>query len=316
TTRDAVSSLTPTQSPSPEPGAILDLGLKMVNLLSPLKRGGQLGVFTPLSGVGKAVILSHFIHEIATRYNGHAIFVGVADKIHPAEDLKLGWREWGIEQQITLVFEQTEEPSSLAKKAFSTAESLLKQGRDVLLIVDGDYLSLVEAIQDKFGSFSESGVKLTTVYQGTHSAGALPESFNDLDAVITFDSSRAKQGLWPAIDPLRSTSTLSPDILGEDHAKLASRARRLLARYQDLHNIVEIFGRDGLKNPADRRDTERARKLHRYFTQPLPGAEPWTGVPGQYVPLAETLADCQAILDGKYDSTPEEAFQFLGRINW
>lgn len=312
----AVSSLTPTHDLSHEPGPILDFGLKMVNLLAPLKRGGQLGIFTPLSGVGKAVILCHFIHEIATRYNGHAIFVGVADEIHPVEDLKLGWREWGVEQQITLIFEETKDYAQLGKKAFAAAETMLKQGHDVLLIVDGDRLPLVETVQMHLETFPNSDNKLTILYQGTHSFGALPEPLNDLDAVITFDSNRAQQGLWPAIDPLRATSILFPDITGTDHAELALRARRLISRYQDLHNIVEIFGLDGLKNHTDRCDAERARKLHRYFTQPLPGAEPWTGVPGQHVSLVETLADCRAILDGEYDSTPEESFQFLGRIKW
>lgn len=130
--------------------------------------------------------------------------------------------------------------------------------------------------------------------------------------MITFDSTRAKQGLWPAVDPLRSNSSISPSFIDQSHAELAAQARSLLSRYQDIQHIVEHSGLDGLHTPSDRTDAERARKLHRYLTQPLPGAEPWTGVPGQHVSIENTLSDCRAILDGKFDARSEESFFFLG----
>lgn len=302
------------------PGPVFETGLKLTDLFAPFKRGGHNGVFTPLNGVGRAVVLSHLIQIVATRDGGHTICLSLEDEVYTAKDLKLTWREWGVEEEVTLLLSRAEGAPqaklNAVKEALASAEELRSQGREVLLMMDGQFALAEGALAYlKANVRPTTGAAITVVYYGPYSVGAEPPPFADLDAVLTFDYARAKQGLWPAIDPLRSWSRWTgPETLGDRHVQLAAQARRLLSRYHDFHPVVENYGLDLLADVADRQTVLRARRLHRFLTQPLPGAEPWTNLPGEQVSLAQTLKGCEAILNGQHDDLPEEAFYFAGAI--
>jgi F-type H+/Na+-transporting ATPase subunit beta len=308
----------PADTPTPP---ILETGIKIIDLLMPLKRGGHIGVFTPLLGVGKYVVLSQLVYNMAAMHSGYTVCIGVEDGAYTANNLMLVWRGWGADQTTVLVFGRSDDPAStrrqIAETGLTIAEHFRSQGHDVLLLVDSR-LALTDGVLPyiRANTISTSKAAITTIYDGDYTVGAEPPLFAHLDAVLTFDQARAKQGLWPAIDPLRSRSRLlQPDLVGATHVQVATQAQRLLRRYADLHTTIENGGLDALPSAEDRQVAVRARRLHRFLTQPFPGAEPWSGTLGQTVAIEDTIEGCQALLDGQYDTLPEEAFYFVGTID-
>lgn len=310
------------------PSPILETGIKIVDLFAPLQRGGHLGIFSPLSGIGKIVLVNQLIHRVAAFHDGYIIYLGLEEGPYTAANIVQAWRgEFGLkenilEERIVRVFGQIDNPGSIwqqiAETGLTLAEGFRREGHDVLLVVDSR-LALAEGVLSYLRHYAISSPEaaITTLYYGDYTVGLEPEEFAQLDGVITFDRERAMQRLYPAVDPLRSYSRLmQPNLIGPAHVELATQARQLFQRYQELHFQVEKYGLDSLFYLEDRQADEtrviRARRLHRFLAQPFFGTEPWTGVPGQYVPLEDTLAGCRAILAGQADNLPEEALYFVG----
>ncbi|HZD58591.1 MAG TPA: sigma-70 family RNA polymerase sigma factor [Anaerolineales bacterium] len=298
---------------------VLEMGIKIIDLLAPLKRGGQNAIFTPVPGLGKFVVLDQIVANFAGLYNGYAVCIGLEEGAFTGDSLMLMWRDWGVDKRTVNVFNRAKDSDEtamhIAQTGLSIAESFRSQGHEVLLVVDGD-LAVRGGIADfiKARAIATPQAAITVMYYGDYSAGAEPASLSELHAVLTFDKERARQSLWPAIDPIRSRSRLLiPELAGERHVDIAARARRTFLHYQDLKQIVEDHGLDSL-NPEDRQTFLRARRLDHFLTQPFSGAEPWTGIPGKNVSLEDTLQGCHDLLEGKYDAIAEEAFYFIGKI--
>jgi F-type H+-transporting ATPase subunit beta len=249
------------------------------------------------------VTVNYLIHTLATRHAGHTVWLGLEHARFTREGLELAERGAGLSDAITFVFAQQEEPASFipaAQFAVATAGQLAGRGRDVLLLVaspvalsDGARAALEAATHD-----TAKG-SVTLLYYGEHSVGAEPEAFAGLDAAVAFDRWRATRGLFPAVDVLNSRSTLlEAQAVGERHARLARQVRRLLRRHQDLAAIPEQGprGMDGLPIPDDAILLKRAQLMHEFLTQAMPEVELYTHRPGEYVPLAQTLDGCEAIL--------------------
>ena len=299
---------------------ILETGIKIIDLFAPFKRGGHIGMFaTP--GNGLDVALGEVIYKLANQKGGYTICIGMENRSPLNNNQMLGLRQSGIEEKTVCVLGN---PDDSAQKVLQTtetgltlAENFRARGQDVLLLVDSKF-ALSDGVLTYLKTFAASTPEgaITTIYYGDYTVGAQPEVFADLDGVLTLDSARFKQGLWPAIDPLRSRSNLQkPEPIGETHIQVATDALKLLRRYYDLHLLVEDQGLDVLPNDQDREVAIRARRLNRFLTQPFSVAETWTGLPGQYVSIENTVKACQEILDGKYDSLPEEAFYLVGDID-
>lgn len=308
-------------SPQTSPAQLVT-GLKIIDLLAPLRRGGQIGLFTPLSGVGLVALLGQLIYSFYKLHRGVTILLVMESDSLRAADQTLYWRESGVDDKMVFVAgKQGDTPAQLRQtvtSALAVAESMRKEGIEILLIVDSQFAA-VEGVTRLLQSHSDSGI--TTLYHGHHTVGALPEVFEHLDATLTFDYSRAKARLFPAIDPVRSNSRLlQSDALTAEHRQVAAQVRRLLQRYSDLRQPMEEYqmSMNDLwyidDDPNLAQDIPRARKLDRFLTHPFYGAEPWTGVVGQSIEVEKTVAGCQAILDGTLDQTPEEAFYFVGDL--
>lgn len=304
----------------PSSSVILQTGVKIIDLFAPLKRGGHNGLFTPAWGVGKQVTLSQLVHNMAAHHNGYTVCIGLEEDAWTANSLMLAWREWGADKAVVHVFGQNDDPVSkrlqIAETGVTIAEHFRSQGHDVLLLVDGK-LAESPGILPYLNAniMSTSAAAITTLYYGEYTVGLEPPALANLDAVIAFDVARAKQGLWPAVDPLRSRSTLlQAQLAGTTHAEVNTQAKKVFQRYQDLRVMVERRGADRLSSQQNRQIAIRARRLHRFLTQPLVGVEPWTALPGQHVPIQDTLQGAQTILDGQHDARPEDAFYFIGTI--
>ena len=310
---------------------ILETGIKIVDLMTPLKRGGHNAIFTPLSGVGLFVLINQLMYRFAAFHDGYLVSMGLEDETHTAQSLVMAWRgEFGLsekvlEERMVHVFGKVDDSlkkrQQVAETGLTLAEDLRQAGHDVLLVVDSR-LALTEGVLPYLRSHTVSAptAAITTLYRGQFTLGIEPEVYAGLDAMLTFDLERAGQRLYPALDPLKSYATLlASEFVGETHAALAQQIKTLFRRYQELHYQVDRYGLDSLFYLYERQSEEqtvlRARRLHRFLTQPFFGAEPWTGLPGQYVSLADTLQGCQAILAGETDSLPEEALSFIGTID-
>ena len=308
---------------------VFETGIKIIDLLAPIKRGGHIGHFTPLSGVGKLLVMGQICQNIAASHNGHIVYLGLEDGAYTAEGMLLAWKsEFGLDERVmqrtTWVFAQGTDSEAKKQQAVETgvtiAEHLRQQGGEVLLVVEGS-LASVAGIRSYLQSHAVSSPtgSVTTLYVGDYTAGLEPEAFVGLHGTITFSLERAQQGLYPAIDPQESRSVLLRDPLFDpEHRQLVVEIQRIFRRYQGLHNQYENKGFDALFHLADREEDEqlvrRARRLHRFLTQPFNGTEPYTGMPGVVVPLAETLEGCRAILAGEHDEVAEEAFYFSGSM--
>ncbi len=314
----------------PPASPILPTGLKFIDLLAPLTRGGQNGIFTALSGVGLVVVMGQIIYSMGAHLGrqrqGCTVWLIQESEIHRAEEQKLNWREVGVDDEIVYVTSahgaSAEEQRQTVETGLRIANQFQRSGQDVLLLIDSQ-LAAVDGVLPylRTNRSMTPEAAVTTLINGHHSPGALPAVFDGLDSVLAFDYTRAINRLYPALDPVRSHSTLlDRGLVSPIHYQVATAVKRLLQRYGELRAPMEQhkLTTDDLwyieDDPNLVSEINRARRLDRFLTQPFYGAEPYTGIVGQLVGLAETIAGCQAILDGSYDALPEEAFLYIGEI--
>jgi len=326
---------------------VFETGLKVIDLIAPFTKGGKTGIFGG-AGVGKTVIIMELIRSIATVHQGNSVFAGVGERTREGTQLYREMLESGVMKDTVMVFGQMNEPPGVrlrvALTALSMAEYFRDQGKDVLLFIDNIFRftmsgSEVSALLGRMPSavgyqptlateMGELQERITSTRQGSitsmqavyvpaddYSDPAPVATFAHLDATIALERSIAEKGIYPAVDPLASTSRiLDPRIVGEEHYNTAREVQRVLQRYKDLQDIIAILGIDELSE-EDKLLVSRARKIERFFSQPMFVAEQFTGLEGRYVPLRETVRGFREILDGKCDDMPEQAFYMVGTID-
>jgi len=326
---------------------VFETGIKVIDLIAPFTRGGKTGIFGG-AGVGKTVIIMELIRSIATVHKGNSVFAGVGERTREGTQLYREMLESGVIKDTVMVFGQMNEPSGarlrVALTALSMAEYFRDHGRDVLLFIDNIFRfsmsgSEVSALLGRMPSAvgyqptlaTEMGdlqERITSTRQGSitsmqaiyvpaddYSDPAPVATFTHLDATIALERSISEKGIYPAVDPLASTSRiLDPNVVGEDHYTTAREVQQVLQRYKDLQDIIAILGVDELSED-DKLIVARARKIERFFSQPFFVAEQFTGREGRYVSLRETVRGFREILDGKQDDLPEQAFMMVGSID-
>jgi len=327
---------------------ILETGIKVIDLIAPFTKGGKIAVFGG-AGVGKTVIVKELIRSIATEHKGHSVFAGVGERTREGNDLWLEMKEANVLDKTVMVFGQMNEPPGnrlrVALTALTMAEYFRdKKKEDVLLFIDNVFRfaqagSEVSALLGRMPSAvgyqptlaTEMGrlqERITSTKNGSitsvqavyvpaddYTDPAPVTIFAHLDATITLERSIAEQGIYPAVDPLTSTSRiLDPNIVGDDHYNVARGVQKVLQRYKDLQDIIAILGVDELSD-EDKLLVSRARKIQRFLSQPMFVAEIFTGQPGKYVKIEDTVKGFQEILEGKHDSLPEGAFYMKGSID-
>lgn len=327
---------------------VLETGIKVIDLISPFLRGGKVGLFGG-AGVGKTVIIQELIRNIASEHSGYSMFAGVGERTREGNDLYREMEESGVLDKTALVFGQMNEPpgarARVALSALAMAEYFRdEEGRDILLFIDnifrftqaGSELSALlgrmpsavgyqptlasemGALQERITSTKKGSItSIQAVYvpADDYTDPAPATTFTHLDSTVALSRELAAQALFPAVDPLDSTSTvLTPDIVGEEHYSVARDVQRVLQRYKDLQDIIAILGMDELSD-QDRLDVSRARKIQRFLSQPFFVGEQFTGIPGKYVPISETIRGFREILEGKHDDKPEQAFYMKGGID-
>ncbi len=326
---------------------ILETGIKAIDLIAPFTKGGKTGIFGG-AGVGKTVIIMELIHNIARYHAGNSVFAGVGERTREGTQLYREMKESGVLKDTVLVYGQMNEPPGVRLRVALTgvtmAEWLRDQGKDVLLFIDNIFRyalagAEVSALLGRLPSAvgyqptlaTEMGMlqeRITTTKWGSitsmqavyvpaddYSDPAPVATFAHLDATITLERAIAAKGIYPAVDPLASTSRiLEPEFVGQDHYEVAQEVKRVLQRYKDLQDIIAILGVEELSE-EDKIIVARARKIERYFSQPFHVAEQFTGLKGRYVPLSETIRGFREILEGKHDDLPEEAFYMVGTID-
>ncbi len=294
---------------------IWETGVKIIDLLVPLKWGGRNGIFTPVSGIGIDVMVGELIQRMATYHQGKTVQLVLERGDFNAQSRMWQWRNCGVEAHVELLACKLDDSPArkhhLATQAVKRVQATAVQ-QPVLFIVDTGIVP-TEGVMSIFAELDEL-TNVTVLYDGIESIGAEPEALADLDAAITFDRLRAGEGWWPAIDMLRSYSHHYED---EAHKALAETAVRLARRYADLHLIYRNQGMAGFDmayyGDAERQVVIRGRRLHQFLSQPLTVAEPWSGTPSAYVPLPQTMATVQAILNGELDEVPEEELMMIGQ---
>jgi F-type H+-transporting ATPase subunit beta len=326
---------------------VFETGLKVIDLIAPFTKGGKTGIFGG-AGVGKTVIIMELIRSIATVHKGKSLFAGVGERTREGTQLYREMVESGVMKDTVMVFGQMNEPSGvrlrIALSALSMAEFFRDQGMDVLLFIDNIFRftmsgSEVSALLGRMPSavgyqptlsteMGELQERITSTRHGSitsmqavyvpaddYSDPAPVATFTHLDATIALERSIVEKGIYPAVDPLASTSRiLDPNIVSEEHYLVAREVQRVLQRYKDMQDIISILGIDELSE-EDKITVSRARKIERFFSQPMYVAEQFTSIPGRYVPLSETIRGFKEILDGKHDSIPEQAFMMTGTID-
>ena len=327
---------------------ILETGLKVIDLMAPFTKGGKIAVFGG-AGVGKTVIVKELIRNIAAEHHGHSVFAGVGERTREGNDLWLEMKEAKVMDKTVMVFGQMNEPPAnrmrIALTALTMAEYFRdKKREDVLLFVDNVFRfaqagSEVSALLGRMPSAvgyqptlaSEMGElqeRITSTKKGSitsvqavyvpaddYTDPAPVTIFAHLDATINLERSIAEQGIYPAVDPLASTSRiLDPNIVGEDHYNTARGVQKVLQKYKDLQDIIAILGIDELSN-EDKLTVSRARKIQKFLSQPMFVGEIFTGQPGRYVKIENTVKGFKEILEGKYDSLSESAFYMVGTID-
>ena len=333
------------QSPVVE---ILETGIKVIDLLAPYAKGGKIGLFGG-AGVGKTVLIQELISNIATEHGGYSIFTGVGERSREGNDLWTEMKESGVLEKTALVFGQMNEPPGARMRVAETGLTMAEYFRDeehqnVLLFIDNIFRftqagSEVSALlgrmpsavgyqptlatemgelQERIASTkngSVTSVQAVYVPADDLTDPAPATTFTHLDATTVLSREIASQGIYPAVDPLDSTSRiLSPEVVGQEHYEIARAVQRVLQRYKELQDIIAIMGMDELSE-EDKLTVSRARKVQRFLSQSFSVAEQFTGMPGQYVPLKETLRGFKMILDGECDSIPESCFLFAGTID-
>lgn len=327
---------------------ILETGIKVIDLLAPYAKGGKIGLFGG-AGVGKTVLIQELIQNIATEHGGYSIFTGVGERSREGNDLWSEMKESGVLEKTALVFGQMNEPPGSRMRVAETGLTMAEyfrdeEHRDVLLFIDNIFRfvqagSEVSALLGRMPSAvgyqptlaTEMGnlqERITSTRKGSITSvqavyvpaddltdPAPATTFSHLDATTVLSREISSQGIYPAVDPLDSTSRiLSPEIVGTEHYEIARSVQRVLQRYKELQDIIAIMGMDELSE-EDKRTVSRARKVQRFLSQSFSVAEQFTGMPGKYVPLKETLRGFRMILNGECDDIPESYFLFVGTID-
>ena len=327
---------------------ILETGIKVVDLICPYAKGGKIGLFGG-AGVGKTVLIQELIYNIATAHNGYSVFTGVGERTREGNDLYGEMRESGVINKTALVYGQMNEPPGARMRVALSGLTMAEYFRDVkhqdvLLFIDNIFRftqagSEVSALLGRMPSAvgyqptlaTEMGAlqeRITSTRKGSITSvqavyvpaddltdPAPATTFTHLDATTVLSREISSQGIYPAVDPLDSTSRiLSPEVVGEEHYRTARAVQQVQQRYKDLQDIIAIMGMDELSE-EDKITVNRARKVQRFLSQSFHVAEQFTGMPGQYVPLKETLRGFNMILNGECDSIPESAFLFAGTID-
>jgi F-type H+-transporting ATPase subunit beta len=324
-----------------------ETGIKVIDLIAPFTRGGKTGVFGG-AGVGKTVIIQELIASLAREHGGYSVFAGVGERTREGTALYQEMQEAGVLDKLCMVFGQMNEPSGVRLRVGLTgltmAEYFRDEGRDVLLFIDNIFRfvmsgSEVSALLGRMPSavgyqptlateMGELQERITSTRRGSitsmqavyvpaddYTDPAPVTTFAHLDATISLERSIAALGIFPAVDPLASTSRiLDPQVMGEEHYNVARGVQRVLQRYKDLQDIIAILGVDELSED-DKLAVGRARKIQRFFSQPMYVAQQFTGREGRYVPMAETVAGFKRVLDGECDDVPEPYFYMAGNID-
>ncbi|GAA0121291.1 MAG: F0F1 ATP synthase subunit beta [Clostridium argentinense] len=332
------------QSVEPE---VFETGIKVIDLIAPYQRGGKIGLFGG-AGVGKTVLIQELINNIAKEHGGLSVFTGVGERTREGNDLYNEMKESGVINKTALVFGQMNEPPGarmrVALTGLTMSEYFRDQGQDVLLFIDNIFRftqagSEVSALLGRIPSAvgyqptlaTEMGAlqeRITSTKNGSITSvqavyvpaddltdPAPATTFSHLDATTVLSRSIVELGIYPAVDPLESTSRmLDPRIVGEEHYDVAVKVKNILERYKELQDIIAILGVDELSE-EDKLVVSRARKIQRFLSQPFTVGEQFTGIKGKYVPISETIRGFKEILEGKHDELPEAAFLFVGTID-
>ena len=326
---------------------VFETGIKSIDLVAPFTKGGKTGVFGG-AGVGKTIIIMELIRSVATEHEGNSVFAGVGERTREGTQLYREMLESGVMKDTVMVFGQMNEPPGprlrVALTGLAMAEKFRDEGRDVLMFIDNIFrFSLAGAevsallgrmpsavgyqptLATEMGSLQE---RITSTKTGSitsmqaiyvpaddYSDPAPVATFTHLDATIALERSIAEKGIYPAVDPLTSTSRiLDPHIVGKEHYEITRRVQEVLQKYKDLQDIIAILGMDEFSED-DKIAVSRARKIERFFSQPMFVAEQFTNMPGKYVPIKETIRGFSEILEGKHDHLPEDAFMLVGTID-
>jgi F-type H+-transporting ATPase subunit beta len=326
---------------------VLETGVKVIDLLVPFPRGGKMGMFGG-AGVGKTVVMMEMIHNIAMEHGGISVFAGVGERTREGNDLYLEMKESGVINKAALIYGQMNEPpgarARVGLSALTAAEYFRdEEGQDVLLFIDNIFRftqagSEVSALLGRIPSavgyqptlgtdLGELQERITSTTKGSITSvqcvyvpaddltdPAPATTFAHLDGTVVLARPIAELGIYPAVDPLDSTSRiLDPNVLGEDHYQVARQTQQILQKYKDLQDIIAILGMDELSD-EDKLTVARARRIQRFLSQPFHVAETFTGTKGVYVPVAETIKGFKEIIEGKHDELPEAAFYMVGTI--
>jgi len=345
--RSSIHRIAPTFAKQAPKTEILETGIKVIDLMCPFLKGGKIGLFGG-AGVGKTVIIQELIRNIASEHGGYSVFAGVGERTREGNDLYRDMAESGVLEKTMLVFGQMNEPpGARARVAFSAltmAEYFRdEEGKDLLLFIDNIFRftqagSEVSALLGRVPSAvgyqptlaSEMGMlqeRITSTDKGSITSvqaiyvpaddltdPAPATTFSHLDSTVVLSRQLSELGIYPAVDPLDSTSTiLDPNIIGEKHYNVARGIQKVLQRYKDLQDIIAILGMDELSD-EDRQTVARARRIQKFLSQPFFVAEQFTGLKGKYVPLADTVRSFEEILEGKYDHISEQSFYLKGGI--
>lgn len=326
---------------------MFETGIKVIDLLEPYTKGGKTGLFGG-AGVGKTVIIQELIHNIAKQHGGYSVFAGVGERTREGNDLWLEMKQSGVLSKTALVFGQMNEPPGARLRVGLTGLTIAEyfrdeEGRDVLLFIDNIFRftqagSEVSALLGRMPSavgyqpnlateMGELQERITSTNKGSITSvqaiyvpaddltdPAPATAFSHLDATTVLSRQIAELGIYPAVDPLDSTSRiLQPDIVGWEHYNVAKQVKEILQAYKDLQDIINILGMDELSE-EDKIIVRRARRIQRFLSQPFHVAEQFTGTPGKYVKLEDTIKGFKEILEGKHDDLPEQAFMYVGTI--
>ncbi|AOA01241.1 MULTISPECIES: F0F1 ATP synthase subunit beta [Carnobacterium] len=345
--RDVIHRAAPTFDELSSSTEILETGIKVIDLLAPYLKGGKIGLFGG-AGVGKTVLIQELIHNIAEEHGGISVFTGVGERTREGNDLYFEMKESGVIEKTAMVFGQMNEPPGARMRVALTGLTIAEyfrddEGQDVLLFIDNIFRftqagSEVSALLGRMPSAvgyqptlaTEMGQlqeRITSTRKGSitsiqaiyvpaddYTDPAPATAFAHLDATTNLERKLTEQGIYPAVDPLASSSSaLAPEIVGKEHYKVAMEVQQTLQRYRELQDIIAILGMDELSD-SEKILVSRARRIQFFLSQNFHVAEAFTGQPGSYVPVKETIRGFKDILDGKYDDLPEDAFRSVGRI--
>ena len=345
-TRHPIHRLAPSFEEQATQAEVLETGLKVIDLIAPFTRGGKTGIFGG-AGVGKTVIITELISTIGREHQGVSVFAGIGERTREGNDLWHELNDAGVLDQVALVFGQMNEPPGVRLRigltGLTMAEYFRDQGQDVMMFIDNIFRFVMSGsevsallgrmpsavgyqptlgtemgdLQERITSTKKGAItSLQAVYvpADDYSDPAPVTTFAHLDATVTLERSIAEQGIYPAVDPLASTSrALDPQIVGEDHYNTAREVQRVLQRFRDLSDVIAILGVEELSED-DKLTVARARKIQRFLSQPMFVAEAFTGRPGAYVPVEKTVEAFQRILAGEVDDIPEQAFYMAGPL--